>query len=164
MVEIRPHVLEAFALLFKQIALWSKVMYVVPDDQAPEHFILRVSSPSMPFSTSSKLLPPTPGLPARHATVKWSAQMLLLIHVFSIQDVVVTLQLGSALQICNIAACFWLSDCQATHLLSRDILSCMMMGQSTSQAMANPCPMQGPPAFQPPDTSSPFSSHRARCP
>jgi len=56
---------------------------VVPEDHAPLHFIFLRSTPSIPFSTNNKLMPPTPGFPVRHATVKKSAKMPLVIHFFS---------------------------------------------------------------------------------
>lgn len=48
----------------------SMVMYVVPDDHTPMHFICFVSRPAIPFSRSSRLMPPMPSPPVRTATVK----------------------------------------------------------------------------------------------
>lgn len=45
-------------------------MYVVPDDHTPWQSILRVLTPPMSRSMSSRLTPPMPGLPVRTATVK----------------------------------------------------------------------------------------------
>ncbi len=60
----------------------SNVIYVVPLLHTPMQFICLVVTPG-PRSTRSRLMPPAPGPPVRHATVKKSAKMPFVIHFFS---------------------------------------------------------------------------------